>query len=258
MKKIAVLMAAGLLASTMLAGCGANPAANSTPTRSQVPAQRLAPAPGYQPGQMPGAGGGGAMDQKTQQLMQIIRQAYMTNTGFKATISTYEHGKGKTETDTLKIAYQKSPLRMRLDILSATNSQAKGVKLHWEGGSDFKIKPTWMPFAVGVGIDDNRVISLNGWTIKETDVTCIFNVLLDPSTQVKVLGDNQNFDGQMLTAVEVHSPKSPKGVDREVVGIDPTNGLPKARLMFQGQNLLYKLTVKSLQLGKPAAGETDI
>jgi hypothetical protein len=45
-------------------------------------------------------------------------------------------------------------------------------------------------------------------------------------------------------------------VDREIVGIDPTNGLPKARLMFKGQELLYKLTVKSLTLGKPAS--TDI
>jgi hypothetical protein len=262
MKKIAVLMAAGLVASTILAGCGANPAStSSTPSRSQVPAQRLAPAAGWngQPGMagQPGmSGAGGGSDQATMQLMNVVRQAYQTNVGFTATINTYEHGKGKTETDTLKIAYQKSPLRMRLDILKATNTQAVGVKLHWEGGNDFKIKPTWMPFAVGVGIDDNRVISLNGWTIKQTDVSCIFGVLLDPSTQVKLVGQNQNFDGLMLSALEVHSPKSPSGVDREIVGIDPTNGLPKARLMFKGQELLYKLTVKSLTLGKRAS--TDI
>jgi hypothetical protein len=263
MKKIAALFATGLLASTMLVGCGANPASTDRPTRSQVPAQRLQPAQGWNNGQPGMAGAPNQMgqaggDQATQQLMSMVRQAYATNTGFKATVQTYEHGKGKTETDTLKIAYRKSPLRMRLDILKATNTQAVGVKLHWEGGEDFKIKPTWMPFAVGVGIDDNRVISLNGWTIKQTDVSCIYNVLLDPSTQVKVVGQNQNFDGLMLTALEVHSPKSPSGVDHEIVGIDPSNGLPKARLMFRGQELLYKLVVKSVQLGAPSESETNI
>jgi hypothetical protein len=260
MKKIHALLATTLMASITLVGCGSTPSAPERPTRNQMPVQRLQPAQGWnngQPGQpgMSGPAAAGA-DMKVQQLLAAVRQAQTVNKGFVATIQTYEKGKGKTEVGTLKVAFKK-PSVMRLDIQKSTNTQAIGVKLRWEGGNEFKIKPTWMPFAVGVGIDDKRVISLNNWTIKETDVTCILNVLLDPATQVKFIGD-QVVDGLPLTLVEARSPKSPKGVTHEVVGIDRATGLPKARMLYKGQELAYKLVVKSLSMKVPSEGELSM
>jgi hypothetical protein len=178
-------------------------------------------------------------------------------TGFKATVDTWEKLGSKTSTTSLKIAYAK-PMTMRLDITKASDTQAVGVKLRWDGGSEFKIKPTWMPFAVGVGIDDKRVISLNSWTIKQTDVTCILNVLLDPSTKVKILDEKGNFDGQVLTAVEAISPKSPTGVTREIIGIDRATGLPRARRLYKGDVLIYKCNVKTCTVGKPSESELSM
>lgn len=261
MKTTTALMAAVLLTSTVLVGCGASPATTEPPTRSQVPVRGLQPAAGWngQPGATtaPGqAAPAGAADAQAQQLLAGVRKAQTANRGFTATVQTWEKGAGKTESGTLKIAFKK-PSVMRLEIQKSTNSQAQGVKLRWEGGSEFKIKPTWMPFAVGVGITDKRVISLNSWTIKETDVTCILSVLLDPATQVKFIGP-QNFDGLNLVAVEVRSPKSPKGVSHEVVGIDPQSGLPKARMLYKGQEMVYKLTVKSMALKVPSETELSM
>ncbi|MNS39354.1 hypothetical protein D3C72_716320 [compost metagenome] len=260
MKTTTALMATVLLTSTVLVGCGASPTAPEQPTRQQVPVRGLQPADGWtaQPGATaPGqAAPAGAADAQAQQPLAGVRKAQAANRGFSATVQTWEKGAGKTESGTLKIAFKK-PSVMRLEIQKSTNSQAQGVKLRWEGGSEFKIKPTWMPFAVGVGITDKRVISLNGWTIKETDVTCILNVLLDPATQVKFIGP-QTFDGLNLVAVEARSPKSPKGVTHEVVGIDPQSGLPKARMLYKGQELVYKLTVKSMALKVPGESELSM
>ncbi|MFN3428342.1 MAG: hypothetical protein ACK46X_00150 [Candidatus Sericytochromatia bacterium] len=258
MKTTTALMAAALLTSTVLVGCGATPSATEPPTRQQVPVRGLQPAAGWSaqpdaPAQMAPAG---VTDAQAQQLLAGVRKAQTANRGFTATVQTWEKGAGKTEAGTLKIAFKK-PSVMRLEIQKSTNTQAQGVKLRWEGGSEFKIKPTWMPFAVGVGITDKRVISLNGWTIKETDVTCILNVLLDPATQVKFLGP-QTMEGLSLVAVEVRSPKSPKGVTHEVVGIDPQSGLPKARMLYKGQELVYKLSVKTMALKVPSESELSM
>jgi hypothetical protein len=258
MQKTLVQTAAGFLALVALVGCGTSPSAPETPKRQQVPANRLQNGQLGQPGfadQMGQPGGAGGA-QAAQALLATVRRANAQNKGFTAMVDTWEKGNGKTESGTLKLAFKK-PSTLRLTIAKSTNSQATGVKLRWDGGKEFKIKPTWMPFSVGVGIEDKRVVSLNNWTIKETDVTCILNVLLDPATQVKALGE-QNFDGVMMPAIEAVSPKSPRGVTREVIGIDKVTGLPKARQLYKGQTLVYKLMVKQMTMKTPSESELEM
>lgn len=264
-----VLMIASLTAATLLAGCGkTSPAAStsSLPARSgltQQPAQYPGMVPGQtlMPGQMPGMpgqmpGAAGAAGGNAAQILALVRQAQAAQTGFTAQIETYEKGpKGDSETETLDVAY-KRPSTLRVDITNATG-EAKGAKVLWTGGSDMKVKPSWMPFSVGVGITDSRVVSKNGWTIKETDVSCILGVLLDPSAQVKLIGP-QVVSGKQTTLLEVHSPKSPKGVTMEQIGIDSSNNLPNVRLMYKNQTLVYRLVTKTFKLGVPSSDKLSI
>ncbi|MDB5098240.1 MAG: hypothetical protein JWM80_2661 [Cyanobacteria bacterium RYN_339] len=263
MKKMnaSALMLASLTAVAVLAGCGkTSPAAStsSLPARSGLqngPTQQpLGTAPGALPGAVPGAAPGAA-GANPATILAAVRQAQATQTGFTATIETYEKGPKDAETETLDVAY-KRPSTLMVHIVKASGD-ASGAKVLWTGGSDMKVKPTWMPFSVGVSITDSRVVSKNGWTIKETDVSTILGVLLDPSAQVKALGA-QSIQGQPTQLLEVHSPKSPKGVTMEQIGIDPKNNLPNCRLMYKGTVLSYRLVVKSFKLGVPASDALSI
>jgi hypothetical protein len=261
-----VLMVAGLTAAALLAGCGkSSPAAStsSLPARAGLQngyTQQPGQYPGAMPGVMPGAGMPGAPGAagagNAQQILALVRQAQATQTGFTASIETYEKGpKGDSETETLDVAY-KRPSTLKVEIVQATGD-AKGAKVLWTGGSDMKVKPSWMPFSVGVSISDSRVVSKNGWTIKETDVSTILGVLLDPSAQVKVIGP-QVVQGKQTTLLEVHSPKSPHGVTMEQIGIDPSNNLPNCRMMYKGQTMAYRLVTKTFRLGVPSSDKLSI
>jgi hypothetical protein len=272
MKKMnaSALMIASLTAAAMLAGCGkTSPAASTSSLPARAGLQNGAPTsaypgaayPGAVPGAVPGAPGavpgapGAAGAGNATAILAAVRQAQSTQTGFTATIETYEKGPKDAETETLDVAY-KRPSTLAVHIVKASGD-ANGAKVLWTGGSDMKVKPTWMPFSVGVGITDSRVVSKNGWTIKETDVSCILGVLLDPSAQVKPLGA-QTIQGQPTQLLEVHSPKSPKGVTMEQIGISPTNNLPNCRLMFKGTTLAYRLVVKTFKLGVPSSDKLSI
>ena len=141
---------------SLLAGCGkTSPAAStsSLPARSGL-TQQPAQYPGMVPGQtaMPGMNGmpgmtvpgaAGAAAGNAAQILALVRQAQAAQTGFTAQIETYEKGpKGDSEQETLEVAY-KRPSTLRVDITQATG-EAKGAKVLWTGGSEMKVKPSWI------------------------------------------------------------------------------------------------------------------
>jgi outer membrane lipoprotein-sorting protein len=251
MKKMSVLLAAGLVASTMLAGCGANPAASSrtsTTTRNRMPVQGQVPA-NAQPGAR------NAAEPSVQQVLAAVNQANMRLQGFSATVDTYDKGPSGTCSQTLKIAFKK-PTSLKIDIVKDQGGN-DGVQALWTGGAQLQVKPKFPPMTVSLGVTDQRLTSKNGWTIKDTGVAAIQGVLLNPASQIKMIG-NQNVEGKMLTLLEVHSPASPKGSDHEVIGIDPNTAMPGFRAIYNGQTLLYKLTIKSMVLNAPASSALQI
>jgi hypothetical protein len=263
-KTASTLLMAGLTVASLISGCGKTSpaAASSTRLPGRAPLQGAYPAPGAIPygngapqlgAGLPGAPGGPG---DAQQVLAAVRLAQQSQRGFTGTILTYEKGpKGDTETDTLSIAY-KRPSTLRLEMTHASG-QAQGCKVLWDGSDSLKVKPTFMPFSVGVGIGDSRVVSKNGWTIKETDVSCILGVVLDPGAQVRNLGP-QTIDGKAVTLLEVHSPKSPHGVTLEQIGIDMQMNLPVVRLMYMGKTLAYKLVAKTFRLQVPTDDQLSI
>jgi hypothetical protein len=254
------LLMAGLTVTSLITGCGkTSPSAvSSTHLPSRAPLQGAYPAPGSVGAPQLGAGlpgaAGGAGD--AQQVLAAVRVAQQSQKGFTGTILTYEKGpKGDSESETLSVAY-KRPSTLRLEMVKASG-QAQGCKVLWDGSDNMKIKPTFLPFSMPIGVGDSRVISKNGWTIKETDVSCILGVVLDPGAQVKNLGP-QTVDGKAVTLLEVHSPKSPHGVTVEQIGIDTQINLPVVRMMYKGPTMAYKLVAKTFRLQVPTDDQLSI
>lgn len=263
-KKSAVArLVAGVAAATVMAGCG-----HSTATTPKVPSRaplQTYPGAGYgmaQPGAglpgapgMPGAPGAAGMP-TVQQLLAAVQQVRATDQGFSANISTYEKGPDGSTSNQVLDVWWKKPNTLKIHIVKG-DSQSNDCQVLWDGSSNMKVKPNFLPFAVNVSINDSRVVSKNGWSIKQTDVSCILNVLLDPGAQAQMLGF-QNVDGKQVFLLDVHSPKSPSGVTHEQIGIDPNLNIPVVRLMYKGQTLAYKLVAKTFILKTPSSSNLSL
>ena len=250
MKKISALLAAGLVLASALAGCGASPAAPVKQLR-KVPVQQAGNPTANQA--MPGAPG--AVDPQVRQLLAAVAATNQRAAGFSATIDIQDKGRGESGTQTLKVAFKK-PNSLKIDIVKDSAGN-QGVKALWSGSSKMQVKPNFPPITVSLDVSDERLVSRNGWTIKDTGVSAIVGVLLNPQSQFKALGD-QNVGGKKLAMLEVRSPASPNGATHEVIGIDRQNNLPGFRAVYKGQTLMYKLEMKSIKLVAPSATEMAI
>jgi len=247
----AVLTVAVLAPALLALGCGANPAATKkVKKKTTAPAmQQLQGAP------LGGAPAGGPVDPQVAQMLDGLRKAQAGVPGFTATVETFDKGPAGQETTTMKVAYKK-PSSLKIDMVKASG-QAQGAKILWTGGSDLKIKPSFLPMSVTKSVSDDAVKSKNGWTIRETEVNAIFKVMFDPGARIVAKGV-QPIDNKPLAVFELVSPSSPKGVTNEVVGIDPATGLPGVRMLFKGQTMIYKLTIKNMQIKAVSASEMNV
>lgn len=253
-RSLAALTAALLVPAVVLAGCGANPAATKRSKSKQPPRQQL------QMGQMMGPNGQmpmqpGQASPEVAQMLNSLRQAQQQIPGFTATVETFDKGPSGQESTTMKVAYKK-PSTLRIEMVKASG-QAQGAKILWTGGSNLKIKPSFLPMTVEKSISDEMVKSKNGWTLKDTEVGAIFRVLFDPQTRIQAKGV-QPIEGRPLAMFELQSPASPKGCTHEAIGIDPQTGLPGVRMMFKGQTLIYKLLLKNMVVKPPSSSELEV
>lgn len=229
-----------------LTGCGKSPTA-ATPSRSALTMSRpvAPPAPIVASGYI-----------TPQQLLPGVRQAQQAQQGFSGTINTWEKGPdGKKSSETMNV-WWKRPNTLKIDIVKG-DSSSQGVVAAWDGSDNIKVKPSYMPFSVSLPITDTRIKSANGWTIKQTDVSAMLNVLLDPAAQLQSLGP-QVIDGKSVFLLGVQSSKSPQGVTKEQIGIDMQLNLPVVRLLYKGDNLVYKLVATNFHPGVPSDSNLSI
>lgn len=250
-RSLAGLTAALLIPAVFLAGCGANPAATKRSKAKRPPVQMMQGAPMMGQAQGPA----GAPAPEVAQMLNALRQAQAQIPGFTATVETYDKGPSGQESTTMKVAYKK-PNTLKIEMVKASG-QAQGAKILWTGGSDLKIKPSFLPMTVSKSVSDEMVKSKNGWTIRETEVNAIFKVMFDPGARITAKGV-QPIDGRPLAVFEVQSAMSPKGCTHEAIGIDPQTGLPGVRMMFKGPTLIYKLTLKNMVVKPPSSAELEV
>ena len=236
----------GLVAVQWITACGKSPTAAAT---GHLLSQRALP--------IATQGGLAASSANNPaRIMAAVQQASLAQQGFSATINTWERAPDGSKSTGTVSAWWKRPSTLKIDITKG-DATSQGVTALWDGSDQMKVKPSYMPFAVSLPITDSRLISKNGWTIKDTDVSGMLNVLLDPAAQIQELGP-QVIDGKSVFLLSVQSPKSPTGVTREQIGIDTTQNLPVVRLMYKGDSLIYKLVATTFKLGTPSGDDISI
>lgn len=250
MKKLTALLAAAFLVPSILVGCGANPAAPAKELRNRLPVQGAVAQPGMGQAQQ-----AGPVDPKVAQLLAAVAKTNQQATGFSATIDVMDKGADGANNQTLKVAFKK-PNNLKISILKDAGGN-DGVQALWAGSSSMQVKPKFPPMAISLQITDKRLVSKNGWTIKDTGVSAILATLLNPQAQIKPLGD-QAMNGKNLAMLEVRSPVSPKGATHEVIGVDRQTNLPAFRAVYKGQQLMYRLSIKSISMTAPSSAEMAI
>jgi hypothetical protein len=244
-----------LMLSLGLLACGAEPASTKAGGAWQRPAPKTSGTmtPPEAPVAQPPAGG---MASDIKPLLEGLSHTRSTLAGFTATISTSEKGSRGAVDETLKIAYKK-PGTLFIEVAKSTASGNKGTRLLWPGGSELKVKPPYLPFAVSLKMSDDNLLSKNGWEIRETDVNSILNVLLSAKSTLTPMG-TQVWNGKSLTMVQVKSTESPKGATHEIIGIDPTINLPMLRSIYKGSTLMYRMQILNIQLKTPSESQLKV
>lgn len=247
--------------SLLMLGCGRaaaplNPKLGTT----QVPAPAVQPTPAWpvanpQPGlgvpqpAQPGAGG------DVQTYKAALAAVHAQLPGLSAQIDTFDKGPKGQESNSIRIAYRK-PHTMKIEMVKASGA-AQGAQILWTGGDTLKVKPRFLPMAVDKSIQDEQTVSKNGWTIRDTGVQALFRVFLDPAAQMRSLG-SQTLEGRTVVAIEVRSSLSPSGATHEIIALDPVKSLPAARMVYRGQELIYRAVIKSMTVKSLSQSELSI
>lgn len=181
------------------------------------------------------------------QLMYNIGMAYHRTTNFTATVRIYQ--KGKTETASAKLDYTfAKPNRIALEVKEHSEGKKVGTKLVWNGGDQIAVKTKFVGFWMKTSLpaSDDRLKDTCGYTMEQTGIGKMMNILLHPQAQVRILGRGM-FRGMPVTQIEVISPARLPGVTRELFTLDQQHN-PVVREMFSGQTLIYRYQMENMRL----------
>lgn len=242
MAMVAVVLGAGLTA------CGRSPAAPKAAGSAPKSLSQALPQAGLAP-QLPGQLGAATGATALVPLLNQMSQAYKAVQGFSATIETYDVGPKGSGNTTVKVQF-KRPQTLAIEVIKGADGV--GARFLYTGGSDIKARPQFPPLTVTLPLTDSRIVSQNGWTLKQTGVGAIYEVLFDAAAQNRILGDAV-VDGKPCQVIEVHSTKSPAGTSKELISIDKATFFPLQRQVFQGEKMVFNLGLKGLNPTTPPA-----
>lgn len=188
-----------------------------------------------------------------------LAKLYEAAPGLRAVVETLDVGPtGNQNPVTLKVASLK-PLPIFIEV---TKGNGEGTRLRWEGGDSLKAKPKFPPIAVTLKLTDERLITFNHWTLKDTAVAALFDVALDPGAKLERIAD-VSVDGVACAELKIQSAKSPKGASYEHLALELATFRPRRREIYGAKangevGLMYRLTMKQLELVKPAPKELEL
>ncbi len=239
-----------------LVGCGrtgVTPDVPNTNPDAPVTAQPANPrAPFVQPGQ-------GAGQQDLTKLLKEVSTAFSQMPGYRADLETTDAKGSHKAIVKSRVAFAK-PEVLRFEILSnSDDSSQKGTKALWRGGKTIEVRPSGMlGFAkVSLSTGDNRVKTLNGYTIDQINVKAAMASLLSPRAQVKILG-NAMLGARSLVLVDVSGATMTPDIDHQRIGIDAQTKLPITIDMLRGSQSKYAVRLLNMQITKPSSTELTI
>jgi len=204
------------------------------------------------------------MPQQNQQalIQQIIQgvtatRARVTNircdlTGFFVNEKTGQQGSNQA-----KFAFEK-PNKTSIYVVQSSDPKTVGTKLVWTGGKDLAVKTKFIGFWVKTSIDihDSRATDQRGFFLDETGITPLMDTLLDPRNQIQMLGTGQ-MNGVPVAQLSIVSPRSLRGISREVFTIDGQKMVPIVREMYDKSNkLVVRMRMDNMVLNSSMPSNT--
>lgn len=238
-----------MIGAALLAGCGIQPTP-TTPERdrpeprpSARPSHPAAPGmPGMMPpgvAPMPGMPGAG----DPFELLDRSRAAFEAMPGYACEMSFTQKGPTKTSHGTYAVE-GKQPRSLKLEVKAGGTA---GAKIRWDGGSTCKLRAPGVlgAIAIDLPINHDRLISVRGYTLKDTDIVALYTMITSRKNQVQALGPTNQGPAFALTG-----PGLLKDIKRMVVVLDPQSLLLKSFEMSDGKEVVYKMQIKNIRAKK--------
>lgn len=221
-----------LLGATLLAGCGADPGVMVDNGKAQKDLKLNKGLPGNQQGVN--------NDQAIlQSLFSDMRQMRTTLRNVQCDLTGYfVSDKGSVGSIQTRFCYE-LPNKTSLHIKQSSEGSTVGTKMVWSGGKQIAVKTKLLGFWLKTSVDvhDSRTADHRGYFIDETGITPMMDTFFDPRNQVTLVGQG-NLGAMPIIQVGIVSPRSLRGVAREVFTIDAQRKMPVVREMYDRNNRL--------------------
>lgn len=240
------------------AGCGRTPVTvdvNKPAHKTDSP-KNAAPADPRSPFKQVGPGVG---QQDVRQLLSDVAKAFGGIAGYRANLETTDTKGGRTAFVKSKITYG-LPDILKFEIVSNSDAPSQaGTKALWRGGKTIDVRPSGLlGFAkVSLKTTDERVKTLNGYTIDQINVKSALKTLLSPQATVNVLG-NATVAQRPIVLVDVSGITLTKDTDHQRIGIDTQTKLPISVDLLRGSESKYALRLVNMVIAQPNPSELNI
>lgn len=219
-----------VLAASLLSGCGVDP--GTTVDDGKRPKDL----------QLQGAPLGATPDPNDERLVgQLVSDVHTVRANtrslkFDLTGYFLDEKTGQPGSNLAQFCYER-PNKTAIKILQCSDGKTVGTKLVWTGGKQMAVKTKFLGFWIKTSVDvhDARAKDQRGFFIDETGITQTLDTLTDPRNRVKLLGTG-NLGGVPVAQLEVVSPRSLRGIRREVFVVDGQRKIPIIREMYDHQN----------------------
>ncbi|MEB3186707.1 MAG: hypothetical protein VKP72_04625 [bacterium] len=238
----------------VLTGCGGAP--ETSPRGLTVPTGR-SPSPLPVPqGQAPLPGG---RDPRVSALLEAVARTHAAtrNVTFTIQASGIEEKTGKPARNEGRITVE-MPARIACQITDSSDSKAIGTRMVWSGGKQMSVHTKFMGFWLKVQVDvrDPRAADCRGYFLDEVSYPMAVQTLLDPRNQVTWLG-MQPVDGRPCAMLGVLSPRSLRGIRREVFAVDTASAVHVQREMFDASDRsVLRIQLRNLRLNASLPPDT--
>jgi outer membrane lipoprotein-sorting protein len=226
----AILLATLGLVTTHLTACGGDSgtlpdAPRATPTPEATP---------YTPSGEQGS-------DPVRALIMQARSTFATLPGYKTELDFYQKYGNQTASGIYDVQ-GKPPRRIRIDIRQGTG---QGTKLYWDGGPKVHVRPDGLLGAITVDLDlkDDRVVSIRGYAINQTDLGNLLDLLADPRGKV--------LNAAHVTGaywIRISGPQLLKGCQDMTVAINDRTLLPDRMEMTDGRETVFRIVLKNAKI----------
>ena len=239
MRRLSILL---LTLPLVVTGCGKEPPAAPT-CAPPAPLRTFAPlppqGPGAQPGALPGPPPGG-------QPAALIAAAIAAARALPAyeLEMRWEQKQGARRTQGIYSVAGQAPRTTRIVIKSG---ESEGTRVLYQGGTTARVRLAGLLGAVALDlpVDDERLRSVRGYTIAQTDLPAFLTLLGDPRHRTVALGEAAAGPRIGLAG----GPLLPGCVRAEAI-LDRQSGLPAQLAFYDAREVVYRIELRNFRAAR--------